>query len=367
MHIFVHSLILASGLLVWPPAASSHNSVAPESRPAPSVETIVARIDSVLAAGAEQGMNGVVRVEVDDEVLLHRAYGYRDREADDPMTTSVGFDIGSLVKPITAVAVLTAEEEGHLDTDDTLAEHFPDVPSEKRGITIDQLLRHRAGFQDYIGRDYELVNRAEALERILKAPLKHPPGSKRAYSNSGYTLLAIILERTTGRSYEAYVRDAVLDPVGVSGIGYVLPPWPADDLAVGYEEEGKRWGTPVEQPWLDDGVSWTFRGAGGMLGTAEQMARWYEGLVEGEILGPRALENYLDFGAEPAPSGEGRWMAHAGGNGVFNTVHAAWIKSDVHFTIFTSTASPLNAETVIGPIMDDILALATAARARESR
>lgn len=324
-----------------------------------SLSETIARIDGTLAEAAAEGMNGVVHVRVGDEVLLHRAYGWRDRERADPMTTEHGFDIGSLVKPLTAVAVLKAEEEGFLSTVDSLGEHFPDAPADKRGITIEQLLRHRSGFQDYIGDDYETISRSEAVQRILTAPLKHPPGTARAYSNSGYTLLAIILEAATGQSYESYVHEAVLEPAGVTEIGYVLPVWSEVDLAVGYDSEGARWGTPVDHPWLEDGVSWTFRGAGGMLGTAEQVARWYGALIEGQILGVEALEHYFEFGADPSPTGGGRLIAHAGGNGVFNTLQVSWIEADVHFTLFTSTAPPLNAETVVE--VEDIFAVARAA------
>ncbi len=324
----------------------------------PSLDGHVARIDSALVAAARRGMNGVVHLRTGDEILLHRAYGWRDREAAEAMTTGVAFDIGSLVKPITAVAVLRAEEEGHLRTEQTVGEYFKDAPEDTRDITIDQLLRHRAGLRDYIGGDYELVRRAEALERILSAPLRHPPGEARAYSNAGYTLLAIILEEATGRPYEAWVRGAVLEPAGVPELGYVLPPRSAADVAVGYGPDGERWGTPVRKPWLEDGVSWTFRGAGGMIGTAAETARWYRALLAGEVLGPDALERYLDLGAETAPGGEDVWLAHAGGNGVFNTVHASWVGSDVHFTLFTSTARPLNAETVLEGIVEDVFAVA---------
>jgi CubicO group peptidase (beta-lactamase class C family) len=204
-------LVVAALWLLLPVGGTSQEPAAVGSPATQSLSETIARIDSTLAAAASRGMNGVVHIRVADEVLLHRAYGWRDRESADSMTTADGFDIGSLVKPLTAVAVLEAEEEGLLSTEDTLGEYFPDAPEEKLGITIGQLLRHRAGFQDYIGRDYELISRSEALQRILTAPLEHPPGTERAYSNSGYTLLAIILEEATGRSYEAYVREAVLE------------------------------------------------------------------------------------------------------------------------------------------------------------
>lgn len=320
-----------------------------------------ARIDSILQAEAAQGMSAVLRMESRDSVLLHRAYGMRDREAGEPLRIDHGFDIGSLVKPITAVAVLRAQEEGLLATTDTVGAYLPEAPPGKRGITIDQLLTHSGGLDDVFGGDYELVSRAEAIDRILGARLRFPPGDTTIYSNSGYTLLAILLEEATGEAYEAYVRRAVLEPAGAQGIGYVLAGWQNVDLAVGYRANGERWGTPMDQPWLDDGVSWTFRGAGGMLGTAAQMAAWYEGLIDGAVLEPDALRDYYAIGAVESGTVSGLVMAHAGGNGIFNTLQISWLEPDVHMTLFTSTASPYNAETVWRLIRPHVLDVVTEA------
>ena len=91
-------------------------------------------------------------------------------------------------------------------------------------------------------------------------------------------------------------------PAGTTGIGYVLPGWKQRDLAVGYgtffqasTQERGRCATPLDKPWLDDGPSWTLRGNGGMLATAQQLADWFDAVYAGEILGPEALDKFYEL------------------------------------------------------------------------
>jgi len=317
----------------------------------------VTAIDRALTAAESEGLCGVVLVRSQDRVLLHSAYGLADREEKRPMTTSTGFDIGSLVKPITAVAILKLEQEGVLSTSDTLGAFFSDVPADKNGITLMEILTHTSGMRDIFGSDYDVVSREWVFERAMSAGLLGPPGEEERYSNSGYSILAMVIEETTGQPYEAYVREAVLEPAEAEGIGYVMAGWENEDLAVGYRESGTRFGTPLDHPWAEDGPSWNLRGNGGMLGTAEQMARWYEALFDGKILGAEALEKYYSFDAGESRSAGGRALGHAGGNEVFNTLQISWIDHDVHMTFFTSCAARA-AEDTWRDFRDEMISLA---------
>ena len=332
------------------------NSIVPMQTPPigdPRIEMIRRRLDEA----ESNGLNGTILIRNQNRVLLHRAYGFADREAQRPMSVSTGFDIGSLVKPITAATVLKLEELGKLSTSDTLGRFFPSAPLDKRGITIMQVLMHTAGMRDVFGSDYQVVSREWLLDKALNASLIGAPGERERYSNSGYSLLAMIIEDVTGRPYEEFVREQVLEPAGVRRIGYVLAGWKNEELAVGYRRGGARWGTPLDHPWADDGPSWNLRGNGGMLSTAEEMARWYEALFDGKIIGPAALEKYYGFDAGRSRSVGGKALAHAGGNGIFNTFQVSFIDRDFHLTFFTSTAG-LGAEEVWRQFRDKIISLA---------
>jgi CubicO group peptidase (beta-lactamase class C family) len=330
------------------PAGQSTEVVASDAR--------LATIDSVVTAAVGDGLCGVLLIRSHDEVLLHKAYGRADAESGREMTIATGFDIGSLVKPITGTGILKLEEIGKLSTGDTLAKFFPDAPADKRDITVMQLLTHTAGMQDLFGGDYEVVSREWILEKIMSAPLIAAPGEREEYSNSGYSLLAIIIEEVSGQPYEEFIRDEVLEPAGVHRLGYILPGWTNDELAVGYRRDGARWGTPIDHPWADDGPGWNLRGNGGMLSTAEEMGQWYEALFDGKILGPEALAKYYSYGAGESPTVGGMALAHAGGNGIFNTLQISWIDADTHLTFFTSCAVR-EAESVWRDFREDLISL----------
>lgn len=333
----------------------------------PSADQDAARDDAVSGIRQEMeefeknGMNGVLLVRYKGEVLVHEAYGRRDREAGEPMTLGTGFDIGSITKQITDATVLRLEEQGRLSAGDTLGEFFPSAPEDKRGITVQQLMEHRAGLPEYLGDDYEIVGRDRALHRIFGEPLRFQPGSDEAYSNAGYSVLAMVVEEASGKPYERAVREAVLEPAGTTGIGYVLPGWAEQDLAVGYEQ--RRWGTPLDKPWLDDGPSWTLRGNGGMLATAEQLADWFDAVYAGDVIGPESLDKW--YGLNGGETASGTYVGQAGGNGVFNAQQESWVDRGVHFTLLTSTSSPDNAESAWEEIGDEASTLAwVAARSR---
>lgn len=317
----------------------------------------IAMIDSLMREAEVDGLNGVLRIEYRDNVWLHKAYGYADREAGRRMTTGTGFDIGSLVKPITAVAILKLEEQGRLSTEDTLGRYFPAAPPDKAGITIMQILTHTSGMRDVFGGDYDVVTRDWLLAHAMSAPLLGPPGEAERYSNSGYSILAMIIEDVSGLPYESYVRSAVLEPAGADRIGYILATWSNEELAVGYLSDGTRWGTPLDHAWAEDGPSWNLRGNGGMLSTAEQMAAWYSGLFDGLILGSTALQKFYSFDAGRSTAVGGRAIGHAGGNGIFNTLQVSYIDKDFHLTFFTSSAGQ-QAEVLWQKIREEVRSLA---------
>jgi CubicO group peptidase (beta-lactamase class C family) len=279
------------------------------------------------------------------------------------MTTHTGIEIGSIVKPITLVALLRLQEMGKLSVSDSLGSHFPQVPPDKRGITLELIARHRAGFPDLFGGDYDPVSRDWIVQKVLSAPLLYAPGDTNRYSNSGYSLLAAIIEQRSGMPYEAFVREHVLRPAGTLRIGYRLPEWKSADLAVGYRADGSRWGTPLDSTWLPDGPGWNLRGNGGMFATTHELAQWYEALFDGKILGSAALEKFYSIAAGTSRTVGGLSLGHAGGNGIFNTLQVSWIEADTHLTIFSSVANH-QAERVFDRFREPLISIGKEARGK---
>jgi CubicO group peptidase (beta-lactamase class C family) len=254
------------------------------------------------------------------------------------MAMETGIEIGSIVKPLTLAGLLRLAEAGELRLEDTLERHLPGVPPDKRAITLEMVARHRAGLPDLFGGDYRLVGRDWLLERVLGCRLRSKPGEQQRYSNSGYSLLAAILELRSGMAYEAFVRQEVLEPAGVRRIGYRLAGWRNEALAVGYRRDGRRWGTPLDHPWLPDGPGWNLRGNGGMLATAAELSSWYGALWEGRVLGQAALDRFLAIDAGESKAVGGKALGHAGGNGIFNCLQICYFRPAVYLTLFSNTA-----------------------------
>ena len=307
-----------------------------------------------------EGLYGVARLTYQDEIVLQEAYGFRDREANAPMQIETGFDIGSITKAITAATVLRLEERELLSLADIVGQFFPNVPDELGAVTIAQLLDHTSGLPEYLGDDYDLITRQQALERLFSAKLRFSPGAQEAYSNAGYSLLALIIEAAMGQPYEQVVRKTVLIPAGVPDIGYRLAGWANNALAVGYRR-GQRWGTPLEQFWLEDGPAWTLRGNGGMLATTADLDQWFSAMFKGQILGPEALAAFKQRFAGSGPLGTR--VGEAGGNDIFNAQYEAWPDAEVAFTFFTSRSS-FPAEEVWERIDEAVTQLAAIASER---
>lgn len=327
-----------------------------------SEDVRIQKINQLLIEREKGGLNGVILIRSRNKVLLHKGYGFADKEKNKRMTVATGFDIGSIVKPMTGVAILKLEEQGRLSTGDTLSRFFPDAPEDKKNITILQLLTHTAGMQDVFGGDYEVVSRDWLLEKAFSAKLVREPGKERLYSNSGYSLLAIIIEKVSGKNYETFMREEILKPAGVEKVGYVQASWKNENLAVGYQK-GNRWGSPLDHKWAADGPSWNLRGNGGMLSTTSELCRWFEALFDGKIIGAQALQKYLANASGESKAFGGRVIGPAGGNGIFNSFQLSVIDADFHLTFFTSNSS-FEAEKIYRDFREELISLAQEAKSK---
>ena len=322
-----------------------------------SVEELTKEIEQVLSHAETKGFSGIILLRVKDRHLLAKAYGWADRHAKKRMTVDTGIEIGSIVKPITLAAILRLAETGKLNLQDRLELHLPNIPNDKRAITLDMIARHQAGFPDLFGGDYQLVEREWLVNKVLNCRLIAKPGTKEKYSNSGYSLLAAIIEIESGIPYEAYVRKEVLESAGVKHIGYNLAGWKNEDLAVGYRRFGLRWGTPLDHNWLKDGPGWNLRGNGGMLASAEELSAWYEAVWNGKVLKEDAREQFLSISASESKRVGGKALGHVGGNGIFNCLQVCYFLPGLYLTLFSSTADQ-KAEMLYKKIREQVVSIA---------
>lgn len=241
------------------------------------------RLDSALQEAATKGFSGIVRVDRDGAVLFEKGYGLANRATKMPFTPATVVQIGSDTKDFTAVAILQLQERGKLKTSDPLSKFFPSAPADKRDITIDQLMNHTAGFPIGLGGDFDAVQRGEFIDRAMKRPLLFAPGANRQYSNTGFALLAAVIELVSGQTYDEYVRDNILRVVGMTHTGLLLPAFDTATLAHGYRN-GEDMGNMLSKPHATDGPYWNLRGNGGMLSTVGDMHAFYSALFETDKL-----------------------------------------------------------------------------------
>ncbi len=248
------------------------------------------RIETYLTELEQVGFSGAVLVEINGKKVISRGYGYRNLEPKENNTPNTIFDIGSLTKQFTASAILKLEMQGKLNTSDTITRYFQNVPSDKSSITIHDLLRHQSGLPSTVGKDYDPITEVDFIDTVMKAPLRFKPATHFSYSNIGYSLLALILEKVSGQSYEQYLYEHLWKPAGMETTGYSRPNFDPDLIAVGYSKIDVVWGKPTSKKWNENEPYLHLKGNGGILSTTEDLYKWHKALMTDKILSKEAKQ-----------------------------------------------------------------------------
>ncbi len=320
-------------------------------------ETLFTKIDSYLTEGVANGFSGSILIQADDQIILNKGYGLANKERSIKNEINTVFDIGSNTKQFTSAAIMRLEEKGLLNVEDSLAMFFDNLPKEKRQITIHQLLTHTSGLQESIGGDFDLIPEDQFIEEVLNSNLVFAPGSSFNYSNIGYSLLAKIIEETSGQSYESFVKEQFFDPIGMRQTGYQLPEWDVNNLAHGYNRNIMHQGTMISRYQEQGEVSWHLKGNGGLQSTNMDLLNWLREINSGAILSPQSIEkwttpyvkeinNYYAYGwGVYDPQQRENVIYHNGGNGAFsNTI--IWDMDTNDMIIFSCNSSSPSLEQV---------------------
>ena len=352
----------------------------------PAIAQDATRIDQVVKyfAGDSRFM-GSVLVAKDGAVVFSRAYGFANLEWQIPNTVDTRFRIGSTSKQFTAAAVLLLEEGGKLHTDDLIKKHLPDVPAAWDAITIHQLLSHTSGIPDIVPMpEFQAIrtlpSRPERLlARFQDKPLLFAPGERFNYSNTGYIVLAALIERASGQPYERFLQEKILDPLDLKQTGSDTFTAVIPRRASGYR--------PLPggiQLRNADYIDMTVPiGGGSLYSTTEDLARWTQALFGGKLLSARSLKkmtrpvksNYA-YGVRVVTVGERLMYEHPGAIDGFNcavmyfpesktaVIVLANVNGDVHLTIANRLARMAHGETVLLPTERKEITLAPTVLAR---
>jgi len=242
-------LVVAVGAIVWwqsggltkeeQVAAPLEEPAVEETMPAedaaPSSTDVTQELDSLFNAYQQNGLfNGSVLVARGDEVLLSEGYGLADAEKEIANTAETRFRIGHITQAFTTVAILQLQEQGKLSVDDPICQYLDACPATWEVITINQLLFQSSGIADYLYEGGPLSADAtpdQLMNRVIDLPLAFEPGSDSRYSNSGFLILGMIIERVAGQTYLTFLQENIFDPLEMADTGLDAG---AGQLAVGY-------------------------------------------------------------------------------------------------------------------------------------
>ena len=271
------------------PGTASSQSAPPVDEPT-LVRRLAQSLDSLSATGQ---FSGVVVLAKNGSPVFERAYGMADRAAARPNTVETTFNIGSINKVFTATAIRQLAAAGKLDLDATVDKYWPDYPNREVAgrVTIRQLLAHRGGVNGDIvaappgGTRASLRHNRDFLPLFVNEPLAFEPGSRQAYSNAGYVLLGMIVERVSGEDYYEYVRKHITDPAGMSRTMYIasdsLPP----NVAIGYTTTAPDGAPGAALRPNSDMLPGRGSSAGGGYSTAHDLLKFLAALRAGSIPG----------------------------------------------------------------------------------
>ncbi|MEM8530525.1 MAG: serine hydrolase domain-containing protein [Chloroflexota bacterium] len=243
-------------------------------------------VDVMLQELEADGFSGAILIAQGNTIHHNVGYGFASCDGEIPNSADTVFAIGSITKMFTATAIGQLDDKERLSLDDPITQYFDSVPDDKTSITIRQLVDHTSGLQTYhetagLG-DFEAMTRDEALNEILSRPLEFAPGDDENYSNSGYTLLALIIEKVSGQPYTDYIREHILDPAGMTATGF----WGESFTPIA-STPNQVVGCSSPDTWE---YSWILVGNGGMLSTTGDLHRWVLALQGDTVLTDQAKQ-----------------------------------------------------------------------------
>jgi CubicO group peptidase (beta-lactamase class C family) len=243
-------------------------------------------IDSSKAAGID------IAVYKNNEPLLHKAYGMADLEFDVKLPVDASFEIGSVTKQFTAAAICQLAEKGKLSLDDDITK-FIKFDTHGKKVTIRNLLSHTSGIKGYTELPvFEKLsmfayNRDTLLRIVEKEPFDFNPGDALIYSNSGFFMLGLIIEKVSGSAYEDYVKKNLFEKAGMKNSYYGSEIRVIKNKAHGYDTGEKGL---VHAGYLDH--TWPYA-AGSLCSTTGDLVKWNDALHHGKILGESMYKEYI--------------------------------------------------------------------------
>ncbi len=252
-----------------------------------------ARVDSVFSRFTAPGSPGcALGVMRGGRLVYAKGYGLASIEMNRPITPSTVFDIGSVSKQFTALAVVLLAQDGKLSLDDEIQKYLPEIPRYSRPVTIRHLLHHTSGLRDYIDllgwsgvQEESVTGDRDALAILARQQASNfDAGADYLYSNTGFFLLSVIVRRASGKSLRAFAAERIFGPLGMRHTFYlddhseIVP-----DKAGSYSPRGKGPGFQLAL------ANWEQTGDGAVQTSVEDLLQWERNFGSGAVGGAAAI------------------------------------------------------------------------------
>lgn len=307
-----------------------------------------------------------IAVVKDDRLVYNKNFGYADEENKIAVTDSTQFNIMSISKIFIACSIFQLADKKLIDLESPVKKYLERLPAPYDQVLIYQLLNHTAGVPDYVHQSGYMaqVNRTqdpwEVLKPILDKPLDFNPGKKNAYSNSGYFLLGLLIEKVTGIGLNQYLKKNIFKPIGMSNTYLDSAVLSSKLRAKGYISSN---GQLKEEIYLNPSQYWA---AGGIISNKEDMLKWNDAFKKGVLLPPNEIKQMM----QPSILSDGKTgeyglglelmnapdMKLVGNNGVglgFNTANLQFLNDGLTIMVLTNTSN--SSSTMIAKNIRDIL------------
>jgi len=295
-----------------------------------------------------------VLVVRDGQPVIRRAYGMANLEEQIKATPQTNYRLASVSKQFTAASVLLLAEDGRLKLDDPIKRYFPTLPAAANAITVRHLLTHTSGLIDYEDvmdpADTRQVHDADVLALLQSQDHTYfAPGTAYRYSNSGYALLALIVERASGQRYAQFLHDRIFLPLGMRDtIAYEKGISSVANRAYGYSSENGAWKR------TDQSTTSAVLGDGGIYSSIDDLIRWDAALYDERLLSSQSLRQafapathtddaQVEYGFGWRITGETLW--HSGETIGFRNVIVRWPQRRLTVVVLTNRDDPEPYET----------------------
>lgn len=230
--------------------------------------------------------NGSVLVAENGKVIYKGGQGLANMEWEIPNEANTKHRLGSITKQFTGMLIMQLVEQGKLSLDGKITDYLPDYPKETGDkITLHHLLTHSSGIFNYTNiptffseQSRDPYTPEGFLSVFQDLELQFEPGAQYSYSNSGYFLLGVIIEKVTGKTYEAVLKEQIFDPLGMNDTGFDHHSTILKNRATGYEKNGPNY---INSPYLDMSIPYA---AGSMYSTVEDLYLWDQALYTEKLL-----------------------------------------------------------------------------------